>query len=121
MIEILASALLLIGTLFVALGAVGLLRLPDVYSRMHAVTKATTLGMAGILGASGVVFASAGQPIFGEILTLWLVFMTNPLGGHMIAKSAYLVGVRMAEISVVDEFGRHGAAGAAGAADHDRD
>ena len=45
MIEIAASILLLVGTAFVCLGAIGLIRLPDVYSRMHAVTKATTLGV----------------------------------------------------------------------------
>jgi monovalent cation/proton antiporter MnhG/PhaG subunit len=118
LIEIIVSALLLFGTLFVVLGAVGLLRLPDVYSRMHAVTKATTLGMGGMLGASALFFLSLGQPVLGELLTIWLVFLTNPLGGHMIAKSAYLIGVPMAEMSVVDEFGRPGALGET---EHDTD
>jgi monovalent cation/proton antiporter MnhG/PhaG subunit len=118
LIEITISALLLFGTSFVALGAVGLLRLPDVYSRMHAITKATTLGVGGMLGASALFFLSIDQPVLGEVLTLWLVFLTNPIGGHMIAKSAYLIGVPMAEISVVDELGR---SGALGETEHDTD
>ena len=111
MIDLIASALLLLGTLFVCLGAVGLLRLPDVYSRMHAITKATTLGLAGMLGASALLFLSMGHAVFGEILTLWLVFLTKPVGGHMIAKSAYMIGIPLAEITVLDELGRPGEAG----------
>jgi monovalent cation/proton antiporter MnhG/PhaG subunit len=106
------------GTLFVAVGALGLIRLPDVYSRMHAVTKATTLGMAGMVCASALFFAARGESVFGELLTLWLVFLTNPVGGHMIAKSAYLIGIPLAEVSVLDEFGR---AGEVGDAAHDMD
>jgi multicomponent Na+:H+ antiporter subunit G len=102
------------GTLFVCLGAVGLLRLPDVYSRMHAITKATTLGLAGLLGASGLFFLSMGYSVFGEILTVWLVFLTNPVGGHMIGKTAYLIGIPLAEVTVLDEFGRSGEAGRLG-------
>jgi monovalent cation/proton antiporter MnhG/PhaG subunit len=110
LIDYLIVGLLVLGTFFVALGAVGLLRLPDVYSRMHAVTKATTLGMGGLLGASGLFFFFfLGHSVLGELATLWLVFLTNPVGGHMIAKSAYLIGVPMADISVLDEFGRSGA------------
>jgi monovalent cation/proton antiporter MnhG/PhaG subunit len=78
---------------------------------MHAITKATTLGVGGMLGASALFFLSMGEPVLGELITLWLVFLTNPLGGHMIAKSAYLIGIPMAEISVVDEFGRSGVLG----------
>jgi monovalent cation/proton antiporter MnhG/PhaG subunit len=108
LIDLLVCTPLVIGTLFVALGAVGLLRLPDVYSRMHAVTKATTLGVAGMVCASGIFFGSQGHSVLGELLTLWVVFMTNPVGGHMIAKSAYLIGIPLADVSVVDEFGRAG-------------
>ncbi len=118
MIDWIVVALLVLGTFFVALGAVGLLRLPDVYSRMHAVTKATTLGMGGLLGASAIFFLSHGHYVWGELLTLWLVFLTNPVGGHMIAKSAYLIGVPMADVSILDEFGE---SGSLADSDHDTD
>lgn len=118
MTDYLVAGLLLFGTGFVALGAVGLIRLPDVYSRMHAITKATTLGMAGLTVGSAVFFLSHGEQVLGEFLTLWLVFLTNPVGGHMIGKSAYLIGIPMAESSVLDEFGR---IGEAQSGDHDTD
>jgi multicomponent Na+:H+ antiporter subunit G len=116
LIELLIATCLVIGTFFIAVSALGLLRLPDIYSRMHAVTKASTLGMAGILGASIFTFAPRGDLVLGEVLTMWFVFLTNPLGGHMIARSAYLIGIRMWEGAVVDELNR---AGIHGGADHD--
>ena len=118
MIDALVSAFLMIGTLFVAVSALGVLRLPDVYSRMHAVTKASTLGMAGVLAASGIYFGSKGQLPVGELFTIWFIFLTNPVGGHMIARSAYLVGIPLTELSVLDEFRR---AGELGDAAHDVD
>lgn len=114
MIELLATASLVVGTFFVAVAALGLLRLPDIYSRMHAVTKASTLGMAGTLGASILTFAPLGDNVLGEALTMWFVFLTNPVGGHMIARSAYLIGIRMWEGAVVDQLDRAGAHGDGG-------
>jgi len=108
LIEIVVSGALLIGTAFIVISAIGLLRLPDVYSRMHAVTKATTLGLAGILTASAVNGLAAGQNVIGELLTMWFLFMTNPVGGYMIARSAYLVGTPLWSESVVDELGLAG-------------
>jgi multicomponent Na+:H+ antiporter subunit G len=108
LIELFVSGALLVGTAFIVISAIGLLRLPDVYSRMHAVTKATTLGLAGILTASAVNGFVAGENVIGELLTMWFVFMTNPVGGYMIARSAYLVGTPLWSESVVDELGLAG-------------
>jgi multicomponent Na+:H+ antiporter subunit G len=101
---------LLVGCFFLALSAIGMLRLPDVYSRMHAITKASTLGMAGLLGASAIHHGVQGNGFVGEILAMWFVLLTNPVGGHMIARSAYLVGIPMTERSVIDELDRAGEA-----------
>ncbi len=108
MIDYLVAGLMVIGSFFFALSAVGLLRLPDVYSRMHAVTKASTLGMAGVLAASLVFFSLAGQGFVAEVLTLWFIFLTNPVGGHMIARSAYLIGIPLSELSIMDQLDRAG-------------
>lgn len=116
MTEWIVVALMVTGTFFFTLSAIGLLRLPDVYSRMHAVTKASTLGMAGVLSASLVFFAVAGHGVLAEIVTMWSVFLTNPVGGHMIARSAYLVGIPMCELSIIDQLDR---AGEHGDASHD--
>ena len=116
MIEIAVCAALLVGTGFIVVSALGLLRLPDVYSRMHAVTKATTLGLAGVLAASALFNFGAGRTVIGELLTMWFILMTNPVGGYMIARSAYLVGVPLWGNSVIDELGR---AGERSSTDHD--
>ncbi len=118
MTEVLASLSLIIGTFFIAVSAIGLIRMPDVYSRLHAVTKSSTFGIAGVLLGSAIVFGTAGENVYVEILTMWFVFMTNPVGGHMIARSAYLAGVRMTHISVIDEMDR---AGEWADAEHDTD
>jgi len=99
---------LVIGSFFLAVSAIGTLRMPDVYGRLHAITKASTLGLAGLLAASAVFHGAAGRGFVAEAVAMWFVLMTNPVGGHMIARSAYLVGVRMWEDSVLDELGRAG-------------
>ncbi len=108
MVEALASLFLAGGTFFIALSAVGLLRLPDVYSRLHAITKASTLGMFGILIASGCFFLGLGETPIGEVVAIAFIVFTNPVGGHMIARSAYLIGVRLSDRSVIDELARAG-------------
>lgn len=116
MSELVACAFLVLGTTFISVSALGLLRMPDVYSRLHAVTKSSTLGMAGVLTASAVHFGSQGTNVWAEILTLAFVFLTTPVGGHMIGRSAYLCGVRMTQLSVVDQLQK---AGERGGAAHD--
>ena len=118
MIDYAVCAALLTGTSFIALSAIGILRLPDVYSRLHAITKASTLGIAGVLAASALHFAMRGDNVIGELVAMYFVLLTNPVGGHMIARSAYLIGIPMTEQSVVDQLDR---AGAHAPARHDTD
>ncbi len=108
MIDTLISIALVCGTFFTVTASLGLLRMPDVYSRLHAVTKATTLGTAGVLAGSALHALEAGHGILPEVLTVLFVALTNPVGAHMIARSAYLIGIRMADISVIDEMQRAG-------------
>lgn len=108
MIEVIVTVSTVIGTFFIALSALGMLRLPDVYSRLHSITKASTLGMAGVLAASAIHFAAQGELPLGELLAMWFVMLTNPVGGHMIARSAYLTGVRLTEASKIDQLNRAG-------------
>ena len=60
MIDYIVAGCVITGTFFMAVSAIGMLRLPDVYSRLHAVSKATTLGIAGVLIGSGLLFAQDG-------------------------------------------------------------
>jgi multicomponent Na+:H+ antiporter subunit G len=86
------AAFVVVGTFFLGVGTVGLLRLPDVYNRMHATSKATTLGAASMFLAGFAYFGPAG---FGLVSLVGIVFLflTTPTGAHMISRSAQKMGV----------------------------
>lgn len=103
--EILISALILFGTAFVVVGAVGLLRLPDVYNRLHATTKATTLGVVAIIGAAvWSLWLQTGQFSLKLVLTMLFLFLTAPVGAHMISRSAYMLGIKPWSKTVRDDL-----------------
>lgn len=88
-IELLVSVLLLIGGFFVLVGSIGLARLPDFYTRLHAPTKATTLGMGGILIASMILMTyEQGHLSLHELLITLFLLITAPITAHMLAKTA---------------------------------
>lgn len=92
--DILAAVLLLIGTAFTLIGSIGLVRLPDFYTRMHAPTKATTLGVSGVLGAAALTLPGNPWATFFEVLlAIALLFITAPIGAHMLARAARHYGV----------------------------
>lgn len=84
------------GLFFFLVGVVGLLRLPDVYSRMHATTKCDTLGAGLILFALILYagFSNASVKLFFMILFIWI---TNPTAAHVIARASYRNKVRVCE------------------------
>lgn len=88
-IELLVSACLIIGSAFALIGAIGLYRLPDFYTRLHGPTKATTLGVGGVLVASMLFFShhNDGLSLHELLITLFL-FITAPVSAHMLAKAA---------------------------------
>jgi multicomponent Na+:H+ antiporter subunit G len=86
MIDILASGLVLIGCVFMSVGSIGLVRLPDVYSRMHATSTATTLGTASILSGGFLVFLEDGSGLT-LLVTLFFLFLTAPTGSHLVARA----------------------------------
>jgi multicomponent K+:H+ antiporter subunit G len=89
MLELLLSALILIGAGFTLIGSLGLLRLRDFYSRLHAPTKATTLGVGSLLIASAVFFSHRDEGLsLHEVLVTLFLFITAPVGAHLMAKAA---------------------------------
>ncbi len=90
MFELIGAIVALIGSLFLLLAALGLIRMPDVYNRMQAGTKATTLG--SILIFTGVAFF---VPLHWTRLLILIVFifLTNPLSSHALARSAHFQGI----------------------------
>jgi len=105
-----AELLILIGTLFILLAALGMLRFPDFYTRLHASTKLVTLGGIGVFGGSALAF-SAVQASERVLLVAAFFFLTAPLSGYMIARSGYLRGLEpYREDTSVDEWGACGEA-----------
>lgn len=91
--DLLTSFVLLLGLFFIFAGTLGLVRFPDVYTRLHAPSKATTLGLIGILIASLIHQFDTGSWGIKQILTAIFLFMTAPVGAHMMARAAFLTGV----------------------------
>lgn len=87
-IELLISASIIIGGTFVLVGSLGLLKLPDLMSRLHGPSKATTLGVGGCLIASMLHFWwLSGQFSVQEFLVTAFLFITAPVTAHFIAKA----------------------------------
>lgn len=107
MIELFTAALILIGSIFLTIGTIGLIRLPDIYNRMHATTKATTMGTASIFLAATASFGfGAGMT---SLIAILFLFMTAPTGAHLISRAAHKKNVEFAgnaewpEIDTSDE------------------
>ncbi|MEH6669035.1 monovalent cation/H(+) antiporter subunit G [Halopseudomonas sp.] len=86
------SFLLLLGAFSSLLGALGVWRLPDAYTRMHSASKAGALG--AILVLLGVLAATGGAALFEILLAIAVLLMTAPLAAHAISRAGYRAGVR---------------------------
>lgn len=78
---------ILVGAFFLLVGAVGLVRLPDFFMRLHAPTKASTLGVGGVLLASMIWFWGRGTLSLHELLITMFVFVTAPVSANLLAKA----------------------------------
>lgn len=98
-----AYVLIGVGVLFDLVGALGLLRLPDVYNRLQAATKCVTLGTCLIL--IGVLVYSGWNAMgIKALLCAVFVLWTSPTASHALAKGAHISGVPLWEKSVVDRY-----------------
>lgn len=103
MADYLTAFLLVSGGAFAFIAGLGLVRMPDVYIRMHAATKAGTLGAGLILAAVAVHFAEPAITVRALVAIAFLL-LTAPVAAHMIGRAAYRTGVPLWERSVVDEW-----------------
>jgi multicomponent Na+:H+ antiporter subunit G len=95
--------LMLIGASFLLLAAVGILRMPDLFTRMQPATKAATLGVACMLLAVAVYFGRMGITT-RALAGITFFFLTAPVTAHLIGRAAYFVGVPRWEGTVIDEL-----------------
>ena len=91
-IDFIVAALLLTGAAFSLIASIGVVRMPDLYTRMQAATKAGTLGVACVILAAGVHFGTVGTAAEAVLVVIFLV-ATAPIASHLIARASYNAGV----------------------------
>jgi multicomponent Na+:H+ antiporter subunit G len=104
-LQIIGASISLIGSIFLFLGALGIFRMPDVYNRMQAGTKATTLGSILFLIGVGI-----HNPAWIGKIVLLLIFIifTNPISSHALARAAHFAEIKLAKGSVKDDLEEEG-------------
>ncbi|MGE6369066.1 monovalent cation/H(+) antiporter subunit G [Planococcus kocurii] len=104
-INIVIIVLMSTGVIFSVVTALGLIRLPDVYTRTHAASKSSTLGVLCVLLAAFIHFWLI-EGIFNTqlIIAIAFLFITAPVGGHLIGRAAYMSGIKVTEETVRDDM-----------------
>ncbi|MEN8115949.1 MAG: monovalent cation/H(+) antiporter subunit G [Bacteroidota bacterium] len=100
-LEIIGAFITLIGSIFLLLGSLGLVRMPDSFTRIQAGTKASTLGTLLSLLGIGIIYLDMAGKIF---LLIVFILITNPVSSHMLARAAHYIGVKKADVTVVDKL-----------------
>lgn len=96
------ALLLLLGVFLMLLTGLGLYRMPDIFTRMHAATKGASLGVALLLLAAIFVFREP-MVVTKAVVTIAFIFLTAPVAGHLLGRAAYARRTPLWEHSVMDE------------------
>ena len=99
----LGLAFILIGSVFLFLGALGIYRMPDLYNRLQAGTKASTLGAMSVIFGVGLL-----QPFWLIKLIIIIIFIgfANPLSSHALARASYRAGIKPYFKKEIDAYGK---------------
>ena len=101
--EFIGALLILIGSVMAVISAIGILRLPDVYTRSHAATKSSTLAvLLSLIGTFIYFWASENFISVRVLLGIIFVFLTAPVSGHLITRAAYRSKVKLSDSSTED-------------------
>lgn len=99
MMELIGSILVLLGAVFHFSAGLGMLRMPDAYTRMQAGTKASTLGNTLVLAGLAIYHPGWGLKL---LIIVYFVLMTNPVSSHALARAAYGIRIPMAGDTGID-------------------
>ena len=103
MIEIISGIVILIGAFFILISAIGLIRMPDLFTRMSATTKASTLGVGLVLLGTALFWQDIGISARAIIIVSFL-FLTAPVAAHIIGRAAYFDKVPLWDKTKIDEL-----------------
>jgi multicomponent Na+:H+ antiporter subunit G len=106
MTTVIGLCLAIVGATFLLLAGVGILRLPDVFCRASATTKAATLGVGCVLVSAAIYFGDL-RVTTRVLATIAFLLLTAPVAAHMIARAAYFQGVPLWSGTVRDELKSH--------------
>jgi multicomponent Na+:H+ antiporter subunit G len=96
---------MVVGVLFIIVTAIGLFRLPDLYTRTHAASKSATLGVMCVLIGVFLHFWLIEDHFHPRILLgILFIYITSPVGGHILSRSSYIAGVKPWSGTVKDEL-----------------
>ena len=105
-IEIIISFFVVVGALFLLIGSIGLIRLPDLFMRLHAPTKSSTLGLGSFLLAAMIFSATQGRFGFAELLITFFSFITAPVSANLMAQAAIHLRLRSTSGDVPEALNR---------------
>ena len=104
-LEIIGYIIIGVGVLFDLLGAIGLVRMPDVYNRLQAATKSVTLGTLGIM--LGILLVKGFTPMgIKAIICGAFLLLTAPVSAHALARGSLRFGTKLWKGSVLDSYGK---------------
>ena len=101
--EIIIFIVVSLGALFILLAGIGLIRMPDLYLRISVTTKAATLGVGLLLLGTALYFREVSITTRAIAIILFL-FLTAPIGAHLIGRASYFIGLPMWKKSVMDDL-----------------
>ena len=106
LMEIIVSFFLIVGAFFTLVGGIGMVKLPDLFMRLHAPTKSSTLGLGSFLIA-GMIYAAFNHRLgFAELLITLLAFITAPVSANLIAQAALHLRLRATSGEVPEALNR---------------
>ena len=108
--EILTCIFMLLGGVLTLIAAAGVLRMPDLFIRMHAATKVGTVGVSSVTIGLMIHFGNITVTSRG-LLVIAFFLLTAPVAAHMIARAAYRSGVSLWMLTRIDEWKTHGEIG----------
>lgn len=106
MMTYLIGILLIVGAAFNLIAAIGLVRFPDVFTRMHAASKAGTLG-SGLLLVAIALHAAEVSIATRALAAVTFFLLTAPISAHLLARAAYVAGIDPWEGTVLDQLKGH--------------
>ena len=99
----LVGGILIISAVFSLAAAIGILRLPDLYTRMHAASKAGTLG-SGLALLAIAIFSLEGSVVLRAVAGFVFFLLTAPVASHLLARAAYVAGYRLDERTKINDM-----------------